>query len=173
MVMARFSRGMALRPVHRIKHVVDSSATIAAGTQLPTDLIKTEDAPVLGSSNAVETGSKCYGIYLKVIAVSNENEVPGAIPNVYMTVSKNPAHALNAIVANAVGIDDLKKYVIHQEMVMIQNINGGNPTTVFNGVIKIPKGYARNGPNDRLQVDVLCPAVNIAICIQAHYKEFR
>ena len=42
--------------------------------------------------------------------------------------------------ANAVGGDDNKRYVIHQEMVMVQKITPSNPRTLFKGVIAIPKG---------------------------------
>ncbi len=172
--MARFRSSMALRPVHRIKHVVDSSATVAAAAVNTIDLIITKDAPVITGTAECETGSKCYGIYLKVLVASNEAISLGAIPNVYMTISKNPGHALAVEPPNSVGDSDLKKYVIHQEMVMIENKGqGSNPTVLFNGVIKIPKGYVRNGPNDRLEVSVLCPALDTTQCFQAHYKEFR
>ncbi len=174
MAMARFrSRGMAIRPVHRIKHVVDSSATLAAATTLTIDIISTKDAPVIANTNEVETGSKVNGVYLKVIAASNEATVASAIPNVYLSVSKNPGHGIAVVAPNVVGASDFKKYVIHQEMVMIQNVISSNPTTIFNGVIVIPKGYVRNGPSDRLEVNILCPQIDITFCLQAHYKEFR
>ncbi len=164
---------MALRPVHRIKHVVDFSATLASGVILSFDLIKTVDQPNLAQTTDVETGSKVYGIYLKVIVASNEATVAGAIPNVYMFVAKNPAHGADFPAPNAVGPNDEKRFVLHQEMSMIQNQVSGNPTVLFNGVVKIPKGSARNGPNDRLQIDILCPQIDISACIQGHYKEFR
>ncbi len=164
---------MALRPVHRIKHVVDSSATLAAGTSLTLDVIVTKDAPVIANVSEVETGSKCHGFFLKVIVASNEATVAGAIPNVYMSVAKNPGHALPVLAPNQIGSKDMKKYVIHQEMAMIQNQVSSNPTVLFSGVIVIPKGYIRNGPNDRLEVTVLCPQIDISVCFQAHYKEFR
>ncbi len=174
MVMARYrNRGMALRPVHRIKHVVDSASLVASGTTVTVDLIKTVDTPVLALPNECQTGSKVNGVYLKVVVASNEATVAGAIPNVYLSVSKNPGHALAVIAPNIVGPADLKKYVIHQEMSMIQNQISSNPTVLFNGVIVIPKGYIRNGPDDRLEVNVLCPLVDISFCVQAHYKEFR
>lgn len=173
--MARFRRsGMALRPVHRIKHVVDNSATVAANVTNSTDLILSVDAPVIGGVNQVETGSKVNGIYLKVLIASNEAISVGAIPNVYMTVAKNPGHALATEPPNSVGDSTNKKWVIHQEMSMIENKGqGSNPTVLFNGVIVIPKGYVRNGPSDRLEVNILCPALDTVQCIQAHYKEFR
>ncbi len=171
--MARYNRGMALRPVHRIKHVVDTSFALTAGTQVVSELIRSVDAPVLASTTHVETGSKVNGIYLRVEAGSNETDA-GAIPQVYMVVWKNPGTALGTLPnGNVVGASDLKRYAIHQEMVMLNNLAGGNPRTVFNGVIKIPKGYIRQGPNDRLQVTIFSTAVNMVICIQCHYKEFR
>ncbi len=173
MVMARFRRSMAMHPVNRIKHVVDFNGAVTAGTQLPIDLIKSDDAPVQTATNEVITGSKVYGIYLKVVCASNEATVASAVPNIYLCIQKNPGHSIAAVACNAVGISDLKKYIIHQEMSMIQNQIAGNPTVLFNGVIKIPKGYVRNGPNDRLELQFLCPAINVNLCIQAHFKEFR
>ncbi len=161
-----------MRPVHRIKHVVDSSATLTAGTLLPIGIIATKDAPVLANTKECETGSKVNGIYLRVEVSPNETDA-GAIPNVYMALFKNPGGALTNPTINAIGASNIKKYVIHQEMVMLNNLAGGNPRTLFNGVIVIPKGYIRNGPADELNLLILSTAVNIAVCVQCHYKEFR
>ncbi len=166
-------QGMGLRPVQRIKHVVDFSATLAAGTQLGVNLIKARDAPVIANTAEVITGAKVHGVYLKVEVASNEAQDVGAIPNVYMAIFKNPGAALSAPAISAVGSDDNKRFIIHQEMIMLDNKLGGNPRILFNGVIKIPKGYSRFGPNDNLQVLIVAPALNIALCFQCHYKEFR
>ncbi len=164
---------MALRPVHRIKHVVDGSATVAGGTSLQNTLVVAVDAPILANTAEVETGAKVNGIYLKVEVASNEAFDSGAVPNVYMIVAKNPGNNLTFPAGSAVGADDNKRYVIHQEMIMIQNSIGGNPRVLFQGVIVIPKGYRRFGPNDSLEMFILSPAINIAFCLQCHYKEFR
>ncbi len=170
--MARYRRAMAMRPVNRIKHVVDSSATITAGSQLNNILIDAEDAPVLANTNEVQTGSTVNGIYLRVEVAPTETDV-GAIPNIYMIITKSPGGNITIPAANAVGASDNKRFVIHQEMVMTNNVAGGNPRTLFNGVIAIPKGYRRFGPDDNLQIGLLSTAVNMAICFQCHYKEFR
>ncbi len=171
--MARYRRSMALRPIHRIKHVVDRSGTVVAGTQLnEVPLIDTVDAPTLASTNEVETGAKVNGIYLKVEVASNETDA-GAIPNVYMMITKNPGNNITIPIASNVGSNDNKRFVIHQEMVMLNNLAGGNPRIMFNGVIVIPKGYRRFGPDDALTFSILSPQVNIAFCLQCHYKEFR
>ncbi len=162
---------MALRPVHRIKHVVDLQGADAAGTAGDIQLIVAVDAPVLGTSTQVETGSKVNGIYLHVEMVNTG--VTGVLANAYMYVMKNPGNNLTLPAANAVGVDDNKKFVIHQEMVMFQMVDNSNPRTIFNGVIVIPRGYRRFGPNDRLTLRVFSPGVEINWCVQCHYKEFR
>ncbi len=164
------NRGMALRPVHRIKHVVDKQEGIVLGVITTRDLISTKDAPVLAGSTEVETGSKVNGIYLKVEVYAT---TAAALANVYMIVYKNPGNVLPVLVPNAIGISDDKRYVIHQEMVMLEQSVNGNPRTLFNGVIAIPRGYRRFGPNDRLNIGILSPGVNISLCYQVHYKEFR
>ncbi len=88
-------------------------------------------------------------------------------------VMKNPGGNITVPVANAVGGNDNKRFVIHQEMVMLQRVTNSNPRTLFNGVIVIPRGYRRFAPNDLLQLSFLAPGVNIDVCFQCHYKEFR
>ncbi len=163
---------MALRPVHRIKHVVDDQATITAPAQNPSILIVAKDAPVLAATNEVETGAKVNGIYLKVEIQSNET-VGGAITNVYMIIWKNGGANLTAPSASAVGPNDNKRYVIHQEMVLLDGTAGRNPRVLFNGVIVIPKGFRRFGPNDQLLCEIKAPTINTIFCLQCHYKEFR
>ncbi len=166
----RRSRGNALRPVHRIKHVVDSQFGTTVGTQVDTDVIIAVDAPVVTSTGQVETASTVHGIYLKVEAYSRSD---AALANYYLIVFKNPGGNLTIPTANAVGSNDNKKYVIHQEMVMLQRAINGNPRVVFQGVIAIPRSYKRFGINDKLTIGVLSPGVVTDSCIEVIYKEFR
>ncbi len=170
-MMARFRR-TSLRPVNRIKHVVDFSFTAAAASQVNTVIISANDAPVLANRAEVLTGSTVNAIYARVEVSPNETDA-GAIPNAYMIITKDQGGNITIPTANAVGSDDNKRFVIHQEMVMLNNLAGGNPRTIFNGVVVIPKGYRRFGPNDELTLSVFSTAVNMAWCAQVHYKEFR
>ncbi len=169
--MARY-RMSAVRPIQRIKHVVDASGTVTAGVTLATTLIVEDVSPVLANTAEVLTGSKVNGIYLKVEVSPNETDA-GAIPNVYMAVYKSPTGLGGNIDPTNVGLNSQKKQVIHQEMVMLNNLAGGNPRVLFNGVIVIPKGMRRFGPSDNLEITLRSTAVNFAFCLQAHYKEFR
>ncbi len=173
-MMARFRSRMALRPINRIKHVIDQSATIAAAAQVNFILALSTDTPTLGAITSVETGSKINGFYIRFEVASNEAIDLGAIPNFYFYVWKNPGANLTAPGANAVGGNDNKRFIIHQEMTMIENKGqGSNARTVFNAVVVIPKGMRRMGPGDIWEIQTLCPALNTAQCLQAHYKEFR
>jgi len=90
-----------------------------------------------------------------------------------MIVYKSQGGNLAAPTPNAVGISDDKRFVIHQEMIMFQKVSDSNPRTMFNGVIVIPKGYRRMGPNDELILRTVAPGVSVNWCVQCHYKEFR
>ncbi len=166
----RFRRGNALRPVNRIKHVVDRQFGVLLGVQDVSTLILTTDTPTLAATNEVETGSKVNGIYLKVECYAR---TAAALANAYLAIFKNPGGNLTIPNANLVGSNDNKKYVIHQEMVMLERSVDGNPRTLFNGVIVLPRGYRRNGPNDTLLMAILAPGVDMDVCLQCHYKEFR
>lgn len=170
MVARRFNRGNLLRPVQRIKHVIDSQFGQVLDTQSVVELIESIDAPTLASTKSVQTGSTVHGIYLKVEAAAT---TAAALANFYLAVVKNPADTFTFPNANTIGASELKKYVIHQEMVMLQKSVTGNPRTIFNGVIVIPRNYKRNGPGDTLELLTFAPGVNTDVCVQCHYKEFR
>ncbi len=152
--------------------MIDSQAGVSGGTVNQTILILASDTPDLATTNEVQTGATVNAIYLKVEA-NNTEAVQGVLANAYMYVGKNPGGNLVLPTPNVVGVSDNKKYVIHQEMVMFQKAVGSNPRTLFNGVISIPRGYRRFGPLDQLDLNVFAPGVDMDLCIQCHYKEFR
>ncbi len=160
----------SMRPVNRIKHVFDLQQGGVLAVQINTPVILAVDNPVLANRIEVQTGATVNAIYLVVEASAT---TAAALANFYVTVFKNPGGNLGTPVGNAVGASDNKKYVIHQEMVMLQKLVTGNPRTVFKGVIRIPKGYRRFGPNDELIVATFSPGVNTDQCLQVIYKEFR
>ncbi len=172
--MARYRSRMALRPINRIKHVVDSTAIIAKAATNSTVIALATDTPTLAATDQVETGCKINGFYIRVEVASNDPIDIGAIPNCYLVIAKNPGGNITIPTANAVGSNDNKRFVIHQEMTMIENKGqGSNPRTVFNGVVVVPKGMRRMGPTDKWVVNVLCPQLDTVQCYQFHYKEFR
>ncbi len=141
---------------------------------LPINIVKAVDNPVLANREEVVTGSKVSAFYATVEVVASETSTT-ATANIYIYFAKNPGANLVFPNGNAVGSSNDKKFVIHQEMQMINPTDGGNPRNLFKGVIKIPKGYQRFGPDDLLQMYMFIPSTGVAvnICGQFHYKEFR
>ncbi len=160
----------ALRPVHRIKHVIDAQFGAVAGTAVRTTLATGVDAPVIGTTNQVETGSKVNGIFLTVEGYAR---TAGALANAYIAIYKNQSGLIPAQNPNVIGSSTNKKFYIHQEMVMLQRLINGNPRTFFKGVIAIPKHFRRFAVLDSLIVSVFSPGVDLDVCLQCHYKEFR
>ncbi len=162
------------RPViFSIKHVVDSSASVAAATQLNTVVMDAVQTPVLTTPTQTAIGGRVGAFYLRV-EVAVDVSIANAIPNFYMIVYKNVGSNINPPDPASVGTSDVKRFVLHQEMVMLDNSGDGpNPRTVFNGVIKIPRGMARQGNDDLIQISTVCPSLTTKQCIQCIYKEFR
>ncbi len=168
--VARFRSNLRLRPINRIKHVFDEQGGVAAGSGVNVFPLITVDAPVITNPQQVETGSTTNGIFLTIEVNATSS---AALANVYMYIAKNPGNNLSLPEANAVGISDTKRFVFHQEMVMLQQVTNSNPRTLFKGVIGIPKHFRRNAPADRYNIRIFTPGVAINYCVQAHYKEFR
>ncbi len=133
-------------------------------------LAEANDSPVQANTTECLTGSTIRGIFLVVEAYAT---TAGALANLYAYVFKNPGGNLTFPDGNVVGADDNKKYVIHQEMVMMEQSVNGNPRTVFKGVIVIPRHLQRMAPGDFLSLKLFAPGVNAFVCLQCHYKEFR
>jgi len=150
--------------------VVDTQLGLVLAVQSQNNIITAVDDPVLTDADEVHTGSTINAVYLHIECYAT---TAGALSNIYMALAKNPGNNLAFPNANVVGTSDNKKYVIHQEMVMLEKKVNGNPRTLFNGVIVIPRGYRRFGPNDTLKLLLFSPGVNADVCFQVHYKEFR
>ncbi len=171
--MARFRN--SLRPIHRIKHVVDAQSAIPVNVQIDVAIAVAKDAPVLGTASDVQTGCSINAFFISTELVATEVGT-GKTPNFYWSLYKNPGNNLSMPNGNAVGSNDNKRFFIHQEMIMFNPVAaGGTPRSVFKGVIKVPKGMRRMGPDDRWKIQLFIPSTGVTVnsCTQVHYKEFR
>jgi len=177
--MARaFNR--SIRPVNSLKHIIDT-ATVAvpAGVVSTVILAESVDNPNLADVTEVVSGAVINSIYLRVESIHNSGEWV-TIPRVYMIVVKNPGNEIVPPYPANAGSSDAKRFIIHQEMLMQTGINADAnsfPRTMFNGVIKIPRGYRRFGYADRLTVgfalDVAETTATVSVCSQCIYKEYK
>ncbi len=164
----RFNR---LHPVHSTKHIVDQQGGTLLDTNENLILVDTEDAPVRANTDEVETGSHVRSIFLNVQCTPTS---AASIANIYMYVIKSPGNVLTVPDGNKVGASDVKKFVLHQEMLMYEQLaTAALPRTLFKGVIKIPGSYGRFGADDALRLVLYAPGVNFNWCVQCIYKEIR
>ncbi len=172
------NRGLSLRPVTRIKHVVDTNGGISGAAASTTDVIFAVDDPPSTTPNRCAVTSIVRSIYLRVEVI--QKVAAGGVDNIYMYVIKNPADDINLPAVDKVGEVDVRKFVIHQEMLMTGTVltaASAIPKTLFKGVIKIPKNYQRNGISDKLQVVIGHRSGEATqqsnFCLQCIYQEFR
>jgi len=175
--LARFRRD--LHPVNSLKHVVDTSGVTSEVVSV-TDIANAVDAPVRGTSNNVNVGCVINFIFLVVEIVGAV--AYAAVPRVYMCVNKNPANEIGTLNPDSIGVQDTRKFVIHQEMMMVSqqasSAGGGDftfPRTMFKGVIRIPRHMRRMGLDDRIQMRIMndsgASTGTTRWCMQAIYKE--
>ncbi len=137
-----------------------------------TEIISAVDAPVLASVTQVETGSKVYGFFVTLEAYSTSSSGLG---NIYVAFMKSPGGNIGSPTINNLGDDDAKRQVFFQKMRMMEKSTAGNPRTIVDGFIKIPKPFWTFRINDVIRMLILVPTGgNTAdFCAQIIYKEFR
>ncbi len=150
---------------------------MTAALQSVTDLVFTVDNPAAASPNQVNVGSRINSVYLRVEVIGKDSA--GGVDNIYMYVYKNPGNNLGLPPADSIGSNDNRRYVIHQEMIMLdfKGTTSGFPRTLFKGVIVIPRGYRRMGVDDRLQVVLQHRTGEVSqlteFCLESIYKEYQ
>ncbi len=169
-----------MRPVQSIKHIVDTDGLISLAVQSVTPIVNTVRNPDYAANPAdVEIGSTVSSIYLRVEATGVI--AAAGIDNIYMAVVKNPAGALSFPKGNQMGGDDNRRWILHQEMLMLAPFEAtgttGFPRTLFKGVIRIPRGMKRNALEDQLQVLLSHrggeTSQTTRFCLECIYKEFN
>ncbi len=165
-------RGNYLRPVNTLKHVIDQQAGIAIDAQQIFELAEGVDAPVhTSASDQVNIGSHVKSFFLNVQVAPTS---AGALSNIYMYVFGNPGgNVVTVPNGNVIGTSDFRKMVFHQEMMMTTKDVNTDARTLFRGVIKVPRKFARIGAKDKLSIAFYSPGVTWDLCFQSIYKEIR
>ena len=174
--MARgFNR--SIRPVQSLKHIVDVPTSAVLAVQSVVPVIEAVAAPTLAGTTQVNEGSTVNSIYLRVEVIATTSF--SQVPRIYMAVFKNPGNNFNSPNSNGAGGQDQKRYIIHQEMIMLDGVPDVSefPRTLFNGVLKIPPRLKRMGYGDKLVVLLQNGAGETTgitnACVQCIYKEYQ
>ncbi len=168
-----YRRSNSMRPVNSVKHVVDSQLAIPGNSQQFVTLAEGVYNAVLAAPADCEVGSKVNAIFLSVQVISTAET---ALNNLYFMVFKNPSGSITPIPsANIIGTSEFKKFVIHQEMVMLSDAADSIPSQMFKGVILLPRHMRRMAIGDELKIAFFSPGAGNTrdACVQCIYKEFR
>ncbi len=173
---------MAFRPIDSVKHIVEGSGILGAGTDtLVVNIIEGEPAYSLADTNGVPTGAKVMSFFFSTFFYTEGGEVANEVPLVDWYIIHSPGDNLGSTFAagtlptpGTTGVHQNKKFIIHTE----KGLAGGGDASlngvpmIFKGVIRIPRGKQRIGENDRF---ILCARANFAtkFCFQAIYKHYK
>ena len=167
----------SIRPVQSLKHIVDIPTSAVLAVQSVAPIAIAVNTPTLGTTTDIHNGSTINAVYLRVEVIATTSF--SQVPRIYMAVFKNPGNNLTNPNANGAGSSDAKRYIIHQEMIMVDGVPDVSefPRTLFNGVIRIPPRLKRFGYNDRLVVLLQNGAGETTgitnACVQSIYKEYQ
>ncbi len=175
-------RRNSLRPINSVKHIVELSGILTAGTNsVPFSLIDGADAYQLSNTAGVPTGANVNGFYYSCFYYSEGGEIASEVPLVDWYIIHNPGNAWattfdanNLPTPGTTGVHKNKRHIIHTE----KGLTGGGDVSlagvpmVFKGVIKIPKKMRRIGEDDRFTIAHRAN-FNTKFCIQVIYKHFK
>ncbi len=161
-----------MRPIiHSTKHYVQMSLTsVAAGALGTTVLISGVATPDKNLVSEVEEGATVKAVYIELWAIGGS----GTITQI-TTLTKFPSGQTPFTVSEmaALGAADNKKNILFTSQGIIGNDGIANPTNIMRGWYKIPKGKARFGLGDTLELQIFAQAAeSLVFCGFAVYKEY-
>ncbi len=166
--MARFNRGMGLRPINSVKNIVDGTFLGVAAGVTTTTVLASGVNDYAGGVTEVPIGAKVMSIYL---FASIQQTVVNS--NIDWYIWKGPGNITATMpVPGVTGGDQNRKYILHEEKGLPGLVTNGAPPHIFRGVIRIPKGRQRFGEADRLEIKARGAGI-YDYCIKAIYKFYQ
>ncbi len=175
-------RSDSRRPIDSVKHIVETSGIIAAGTNTVLLNLATEVATyTVADIDGVPVGANVNSMFLSCFFIAEGGELATEVPLVDWYIIKNPGStwgttfdATNLPTPGATGSHINKRHIFHTE----KGLTGGGEVSlagipmVFKGVISIPRHMRRFGSDDAITV---CARANFAtkFCFQAIYKHYK
>ncbi len=179
--MMPFRRSMAKRPINSIKNVFDTSGVLPAGVNtIIGTLVDTLEYgnPTDGKSQVIK-GSNVNGVYLSMFFSLDANQAgAGSVPLMdwYIIKNRNASLGTSFSAVNAeflpfpgdTGGNASKSNIFHEEKGLIGEKNDGSKM-VFQGVIKIPKGFRSFNAKDQILIAARSN-FDVVFCIKCIYR---
>ncbi len=114
---------MRLRPIHSVKHIVETSGVLSAGSNtVMLNLVDGQDEYSLSDVDGVPTGSKVFSLYISVFAIAEGGEVAAEVPLVDWYVIAVPGNvwgttfgANDLPTPGTTGVHINKRHIFHTE----------------------------------------------------------
>ncbi len=170
--MPRFRRMAAIRPVNRIKHVVDTEG----GLTNTAAIIPLATAVVVRSAvfNPAEVviGETVNGIFITFFIIGSTGAPVNGSQSWYIAKSRSgQSSSTDFPNPHLVGQSDVRNQVFHQEKGLVGS--GDGTAMAFKGVIAIPKGMRRMREGDEIFLKAINNGTDSAeFCVQAHYNSY-
>jgi len=168
LIVARFRRTMAMRPINSVKNIQDSVNLGVAAATVTTVVVGLAVNDYTGGNTEVPVGAKVSSVYLF------QQILPSlGTANVDWYIWKGPGSLTASMpVPGATGGAQNRRYILHEEKGIPGNAGDGAYPLTFKGVIKIPKGRQRFGEGDTIELRIRGTDIYNA-CTKAIYKFFR
>ncbi len=166
-------RSSALRPVNRIKHVLDVEGTLLQSGAVVTVPLATVVAVRTDPINPVEVevGSTVNGFFLSVFVVGATGAPLGTTSVNWLIGKKHSGQSLPA--PTTVGTSDLRNQIVHEEKGLAGS--GDGTPMAFKGVVGVPRGMRRNRSGDQWELKLSLTAsatADAVFCVKAIYNSY-
>ncbi len=163
-------RGLGLRPVNSTKNVVYAEASTGV-TALNIVISNAVDTPLIGTANAVNRSCTIKAVWLSIDVCGLA--ATGVLQTTSFYMMKNTGANLTPPAPRTEGTSNEKKYIFKSWNAMTMRNQDGNVPYHWEGWIKVPRQYQRQGQDDQLSIVFLTTTAAGHISFQAIYKWFQ
>ncbi len=169
-----FRRGRSsLRPVNRVKHVIDVEGTLVeVGTQSLVPIgVSVQSYSAVFNPVEIPVGHTVNGFFLSIFIIGATGAQIGGSINWYIIKTRSGQAVVPE--ADSVGTSDIRNQVFHQEKGLAGS--GDGTPMAFKGVIAVPKGMRRMREGDQFFIALkLNPAAtsDADFCVRAIYNTY-
>ncbi len=164
---------MGIRPVQRIKHIIDAEGTLAAGTNQVVPL-----ATVVNAKNPsfqpVETlvGESINGFFISLFVIGDTGAPVNGSINWFIAKAREGQDPLTTFGAPGnTGITLTRNQIFHEEKGLVGS--GDGTAMAFKGVIAVPRGMRRQREGDELFIKLRANGNDSAqFCLKAIYNSY-
>ncbi len=170
-----FHRRMsAIRPVNRIKHVIDVEGALTGGTPSFTPIGVSVEVPTTPfKPGDMMFGSSVNGIFLSIFMIGASGAGQTGSLNWYIAKIRQGQTIGSLPAPGATGVNGIRNQIFHEEKGLAGSADG--TPMAFKGVVAIPKGMRRMRQGDEFIVALQSTDTmnDVNFCIKAIYQSYQ